>query len=192
MCSQGQGIGFCLVSPHGVEYEFTTRLEFTCTNNQAEYEALLSGMEMLIDVGARSVKIFVESKLTVQQITGQSQFLDGTLNEHRERCMDLLKGFEQYRISHVSRDADTGANALAQQTSSYDVRRGKFEIRCKPMSGVVLVIQRDGGESASNNEAWEDWRKILVEYISNPSSNRDRKVKQHILKYTVVDGGLYR
>jgi hypothetical protein len=40
MCSRGKGIGCCLVSPCGVEFEFSTRLEFACTKNQAEYRAL--------------------------------------------------------------------------------------------------------------------------------------------------------
>jgi hypothetical protein len=44
VCSRGQGIGYCLVSPCRVEHEFATRLEFACTNNLAEYEALLSGL----------------------------------------------------------------------------------------------------------------------------------------------------
>jgi hypothetical protein len=44
VCGQGQGLGCLVVSPHGVEYKVSIRLEFWCTNNQAEYEALLSGL----------------------------------------------------------------------------------------------------------------------------------------------------
>jgi hypothetical protein len=43
--SQGQGIGCVIISPHGIEYELSTWLEFECTNNQAEYEALLMSWE---------------------------------------------------------------------------------------------------------------------------------------------------
>jgi hypothetical protein len=78
------------------------RLEFVCTNNQVEYEALLSGLEMLADMGARKVRIFGDSKLTVQQISRESQCLDGSLNEYKERCMDILNGFGQFSIGHIS------------------------------------------------------------------------------------------
>jgi ribonuclease HI len=61
LCNQGQGIRL----PHGVEQEFSIQLEFACTNNQAEYEALLSGLELLSDVGARQVDIFGYSQLVV-------------------------------------------------------------------------------------------------------------------------------
>jgi hypothetical protein len=37
-----------------------------------------------------------------------------------------------------------------------------------------------------------DWRKALIEYITNPSSNHDRKIKRQALKYSVIDGDLYR
>jgi ribonuclease HI len=52
VCAQGQGVGCLVVSPHGVEYKVSIRLVFWCTNNQAEYEALLSGLEILLEVGA--------------------------------------------------------------------------------------------------------------------------------------------
>jgi hypothetical protein len=58
VCSQERGIGFLVISPHGMEYQFSTRLEFECINNQAEYEALLSGIEVMVEMGAKSVRIF--------------------------------------------------------------------------------------------------------------------------------------
>jgi hypothetical protein len=66
VCNQGQGIGYIIMSPHGLEQEFAAQLEFTFTNNQAEYKALLSGLEFSADVGARRVQVFGDSRLTVQ------------------------------------------------------------------------------------------------------------------------------
>jgi ribonuclease HI len=48
VCAQGQGVGCLVVSPHDVEYKVSIQLVFWCTNNQAEYEALLSGLEILL------------------------------------------------------------------------------------------------------------------------------------------------
>jgi ribonuclease HI len=42
---KGSGAGCVIVSPNGVCYELSVRLEFACTNNQAEYEGLLHGLE---------------------------------------------------------------------------------------------------------------------------------------------------
>jgi hypothetical protein len=48
VCNEGQGIGIVLVSPSDVSFDFSSRLKTYCTNNQAEYEALLFGLELLI------------------------------------------------------------------------------------------------------------------------------------------------
>jgi hypothetical protein len=43
-CREGQGVEVVLVSPRGAIFEQSVRLEYYCTNNQAEYEAILLGM----------------------------------------------------------------------------------------------------------------------------------------------------
>jgi hypothetical protein len=43
-CREGQGVGVVLVSPGGVIFEQSVRLEYFCTNNQAQYEAILLGL----------------------------------------------------------------------------------------------------------------------------------------------------
>jgi hypothetical protein len=58
VCSQGRGVGCLIVSPSGSEHEISVRLEFDCTNNQAEYEALLIVLGLLVDIGAKNMEIF--------------------------------------------------------------------------------------------------------------------------------------
>jgi ribonuclease HI len=46
------------------------RFEYFCTNNQAEYEAILLGLQILSSMGIKSVETFGDSLLVVQQIDG--------------------------------------------------------------------------------------------------------------------------
>lgn len=55
---QGSGLGVVLLSPKGALLEWLIRLEFSASNNEAEYEALLSGLRMARKVGAAKVKVF--------------------------------------------------------------------------------------------------------------------------------------
>jgi ribonuclease HI len=66
VCAKGCGIDCWMVSPNGVTHEPSIRLEFSCTNNQVEYEALVSGLEWLMDMGVKHIEAFVDSKLIVQ------------------------------------------------------------------------------------------------------------------------------
>jgi hypothetical protein len=43
-CRECQGVGVVLVSPRGAVFEQYVRLEYYCTNNQAEYEAIILGL----------------------------------------------------------------------------------------------------------------------------------------------------
>ena len=71
VCDDRQGIGVVLVSPEGATFDFSSRLEFYCTNNQAEYEALLFGLELFFSMGIKHVQAFGDSQLVVQQVSGE-------------------------------------------------------------------------------------------------------------------------
>ena len=64
-CDNGQGIGAILISPSGTIFEFSNRLEEERTNNQAEYEALLFGLEFLESMGIKHVETCGDSLLVV-------------------------------------------------------------------------------------------------------------------------------
>ncbi|MBS2699706.1 ribonuclease HI family protein, partial [Salmonella enterica subsp. enterica serovar 1,4,[5],12:i:-] len=69
-CGVGSGIGIVLISPRGASYDFSLPIEASATNNQAEYRAVLKGLQLLREVKANSVKIFGDSMLIVDQLTG--------------------------------------------------------------------------------------------------------------------------
>jgi hypothetical protein len=53
VCNKGHGVSCVIVSPNGAVVDLFVRLEFACTNNQVEYEALLCGLEYLRDKGGK-------------------------------------------------------------------------------------------------------------------------------------------
>jgi ribonuclease HI len=122
VCANGCGIGGLVVSPNGESYEFSTRLEFSCTNNQSEYEALLMGLELLVDMGVKDVEVFGDSSLVVQQIKGDSQCLDGVLICYLSRCAWLFAEFDIFSIKHVHRESTAEANQLVQHALGYRVK----------------------------------------------------------------------
>jgi ribonuclease HI len=66
VCNEGQVIGIVLVLPSDVSFDFSSRLKTYCTNNQAEYEALLFGLELLNCMGVKHVKALGDYQLVVQ------------------------------------------------------------------------------------------------------------------------------
>lgn len=68
--SQGFKLGVVLISPEGIALEWSIILEFLASNNKAEYEALLSGLQMAKQVRATKVKIYCNSRLVTNQVNG--------------------------------------------------------------------------------------------------------------------------
>ena len=73
---KGLGIGLVLTSPEKVIIEKSLRLDFSATNNEVEYKALLIGMAMVQRMGGKSVKVFSNSRLVVGQVKGEFEAKD--------------------------------------------------------------------------------------------------------------------
>lgn len=60
-------MGVLLCSPHGDTLQLTVKLHFRTTNNEAEYEAVLAGLQAAKHFGASRVIIHSDSQLVDQQ-----------------------------------------------------------------------------------------------------------------------------
>ena len=73
---KGSGIRLVLISPEKVIVEKSLRLNFSTTNNEAEYEALLMGIAVVQRMGGKSVKVFSDLRLVVGQVKGEFEAKD--------------------------------------------------------------------------------------------------------------------
>jgi len=93
---RGAGIGIVLISPQGKKYEFSLPIVATSTNNQAEYQALIKGLELLKEVHADAVEISGDSMLAINQLAGIYECQSEVLIAYYARRLQLLKGFRDF------------------------------------------------------------------------------------------------
>jgi ribonuclease HI len=65
---EGAGVGLVFISPLGVRMEYMVRLHFPASNNVVEYEALINGLRIAVELGIKSLEIRGDSKLVVGQV----------------------------------------------------------------------------------------------------------------------------
>jgi len=86
-----------------------------CTNNEAEYRALMLGLKEAVKRGIKNLTIFLDSELLVRQITGiyrvKNQNLQGLMHEVRKE-LSLL---DTYTVEHVMREKNRVADGLANE-----------------------------------------------------------------------------
>ena len=75
-------MGLVLESPEKITIEKSLRLNFSATNNEAEYEVLLRGMLMVQKMGEKAVRVFSYSKLVVGQVRGDLEARDSRMQEY--------------------------------------------------------------------------------------------------------------
>src|SRR4051812_15545968 len=92
----GSGVGVVLTSPRGDKFSYVLRLMFPCTNNAAEYEALLHGLWMAKEMSLSRVKCFGDSDLVAKQVSGTYDSKDPLMAAYRPEVdivADLFKGY---------------------------------------------------------------------------------------------------
>ena len=100
------GIGLVFTNADGKILGTVKRYIGKATNNQAEYTALIKGLEKAMDYGAERVKAVLDSELVVRQLKGEYKVRNPTLLNLYIQVMALEKGFKQVKYSHVSREND--------------------------------------------------------------------------------------
>jgi ribonuclease HI len=109
------GCGAAICDENGAVVKELSRYLGHTTNNVAEYEGLLMGLEALLQLGQKKVVVQSDSELLVRQLNGQYRVKDEKLKLLFERAMALLRQFESYRILHVRREMNKLADRLANQ-----------------------------------------------------------------------------
>jgi ribonuclease HI len=85
------------------------------TNNVAEYTALLKGLKKAKSLGVKKIKIFLDSELLVRQINGIYKVKNKNLMTLWLQATNILKEFDEYKVTHVRREKNAEADLLARQ-----------------------------------------------------------------------------
>nr|KYP41525.1 Uncharacterized protein Mb2253c family [Cajanus cajan] len=116
--SEGGGAGIILEGPNQVTLEQSLKFGFKVTNNQAEYEALLTGLRLARDLGAQKVSCNSDSKLMVEQLSETYQAKDTLLQRYFHTASHQISSFDEFTIKHVPREQNARADLLSKLAST--------------------------------------------------------------------------
>lgn len=85
------------------------------TNNMAEYHSLKGGLEAAVAMGARIVHVYMDSMLVVNQMKGIYKIKNKELVPVHQAVRALLPSFEQVQFTHVPREYNKQADAVANE-----------------------------------------------------------------------------
>lgn len=109
------GAGIVVLDDRGREMIAQGKYLGTCTNNVAEYQALLLGLTEASRIGDGTIDIFLDSQLIVRQIQGVYRVKSSDLQPLFAQVKELLSSFADFTVSHIPREQNKRADQLANQ-----------------------------------------------------------------------------
>jgi ribonuclease HI len=86
------------------------------TNNVAEYRALLLGLELARELGAREVEVVNDSELVARQVGGEYKVKHAGLRPLHREAMQALRSFDRWSVRSVKREGNVRADELVNET----------------------------------------------------------------------------
>jgi ribonuclease HI len=113
-------LGVSLLDPQGAPVAEFGRTLGVATNNVAEYEALIAGLEAALEHGAVPLEVRLDSLLLVRQVMGEFKVKAPGLKPLHRRAVHLLAALRDVRVTHVRREHNARADALANEALDGD------------------------------------------------------------------------
>ena len=109
------GIGVVITDEDGAELARANDFIGVATNNEAEYRAVLVGLERVLELGAREVEVVNDSQLVARQITGEYRVKKAELKPLHARALAALRRFERWTVRSVPREENERADGLVNE-----------------------------------------------------------------------------
>ena len=81
--------------------ECSLRLGFKASNNEAKYEALIVGLKAVLDLGAQDVKVYLDSRLIVNQVKGNFEAKDPRMIDYLRLVKQTMSLFQKVRLIQI-------------------------------------------------------------------------------------------
>jgi ribonuclease HI len=111
------GAGLLFISPLGKHVRYVLRLHFPTSNNVAEYEALVNGLRITVELGVRRLDARGDSQLVIDQVMKNSHCRDQKMEAYCDEVWRLEDKFHRLELNHVARRYNETANELAKIAS---------------------------------------------------------------------------
>jgi ribonuclease HI len=111
------GAGLLFVSPLGRHLRYVIRLHFPASNNVAEYEALVNGLRITVELGVRRLDARGDSQLVIDQVMKNSHCRDRKMEAYCDEVRHLEDKFYGLELNHIARQYKETADELAKIAS---------------------------------------------------------------------------
>nr|XP_027071991.1 uncharacterized protein LOC113696809 [Coffea arabica] len=199
----GAGAGVVFYTPEADILPYSFTLTRRCSNNVAEYQALILGLETAVDMKQLHLRVYGDSKLVVNQLLGVYDVKKPELISYYKYARQLMGYLGNVTIEHIPRNFNQQADSLARVASMITLPSHRNQISiCQNWVIPLMFDENDDGEEENTYHIFvheiekEDWRHLIVDYLSHGKLPEDPKkrvdIRRRAPRFIYYKGTLYR
>jgi ribonuclease HI len=187
------GAAVVLVAPSKVRTCYAIKLDFSCTNNIVEYEALLLGLRKLKAMGIRRAILKTDSQVISGHVDKSIKARDPKLEKYLVVVRRLEASFEGFFVKDIPRGENEYADLLAKSAAQglplpsdvffETIKAPSIEL----MERAVLTISPVHSE---------DWRTKIISFLQGNCLSNDeaynKRMEARTRPYVIIEGELYK
>ncbi|XP_074298584.1 uncharacterized protein LOC141629495 [Silene latifolia] len=209
--TKGAGVGLVLKSPKGEQIIQAVRCEFKATNNEAEYEALILGLQLALEMQINHITVYSDSQLIVNHVNNVYTARDPKMVAYLEVAKELKLRFASFHIQQIPMDQNVKADALATLGASFTPGVvGSIPFIYVMKHAIRQNEQQNASKAATTQWTYEagilctttpqeetdDWRKPYISWLRDevlpPDQKEARSFKMKSSRFVLIDGILFR
>jgi ribonuclease HI len=177
---QGEGTGILFAAPGGEHLKYALQLLFPASNNAAEYEALIHGLNIAVSLGIKRLMVYGDSLVVISQINKEWDCSSDSMGKYCAVVRKLEDKFEGLEFHHVERDRNTTADVLSKLGSSRTQVPPEVFVQEIPHPTISMDPAEECNIVNQPESDSDDWRKNQMTKMQ-PSASLDSQLTTHSL-----------
>ncbi|XP_021867331.2 uncharacterized protein [Spinacia oleracea] len=186
----GSGAGVIVTSPEGDQFEYAIKFSFQASNNEAEYEAAIAGIQICTAAGARRLRLTTDSQLVANQFSGEYETKEESMKRYAEKLKQSVAQLESFEIKLVPRSKNMLADSLSKLASSSALVK----------SVMMEVMHRRSTEVLGNQvmviTSQPEWYDTLWAYKRDGTLPAEKTEARRLIRnscwFVIIRGQLYK
>ena len=190
--AQGSGAGLILTSPEGIDIKYALRFGFQASNNEAEYEVIIAGLNLVHSMEVDQLEVCSDSQLVVRQIEDTYEAKGEKMILYLKQIWELLKKFTLVQVRHIPRAENSRANTLAKLTTASQADLSRLT-PVKHLAEPSIDLTDVEVSPVTSEPRWMDpiWD-YLIEGLLPNDPKEAAKLRTRSTRFTNHKGSLYK
>nr|CAN65076.1 hypothetical protein VITISV_028912 [Vitis vinifera] len=193
--SSGSGVGLLMQSPTGEHLEQAIRLGFPASNNEAEYEAILSGLDLVLTLSVSKLRVYSDYQLVVRHVQKECEAKDARMARYLTKVRDTLQRFTEWTIEKIKQAENGRADALAGIAASLPIKEAillPIHVQANPSVAEASTCNTIEANQADDQE----WTSYIIRYLQigilPEEPKQAHKIRVQAARFTLIGGHLYK